>query len=391
MKSKLTSLIVRTIKVFFLFFSWLPMKKRLIVFESFLGKQYSDNPRAIYEYLKKVHPDFRMYWSVDRKYEKNFLNKDIRTCKRLSFKWVYLMARAEFWVTNSRLPLWIPKPKHTTYIQTWHGTPLKKLALDMEEVYMPGTNTTKYKENFVNEVNKWDYLVSPNAYSTKIFRRAFAFKGEIVESGYPRNDYLINSNNDYTVSKIKTAADLPKDKKIILYAPTWRDNQFYSKGSYKFNLQIDLEKMREELQEEYILVLRLHYLISENIDLSRYGNFVYDLSHYGDIKDLYLISDILITDYSSVFFDFANLKRPILFFTYDLEQYRDTLRGFYFDIEKNAPGALVKDTLQIIYEIRKVERNGYNPSKIAREFYNKFCYLEDGNATKRLVEKVFFK
>lgn len=389
MRNRLKKIAKKIIKLSFVFFSIFPVKKRLIVFESFLGKQYSDNPRAIYEYLLKTHPEYKMYWSVDKRFEQNFLNMNIKYCKRLSFRWIYLMARAEYWVANSRLPLWIPKPNHTTYVQTWHGTPLKKLGIDIEKVHMPGTNTIKYKENFVYEANKWDYLVSPNTYSTEIFNRAFAFNGKILETGYPRNDYLINCNNTNQINKVKSENNLPKDKKIILYAPTWRDNQFYKKGSYKFDFHMDLERMKKELNDKYIIVLRLHYLVSENIDLSGYENFIYDFSRYSDIRDLYLISDVLITDYSSVFFDFANLKRPMLFFTYDLEQYRDTLRGFYFDIEKEAPGFIVRDTLQLIDKINEIDRNGYIMNNITREFSDKFCYLEDGNATKRLVKKVF--
>src|SRR5699024_6768720 len=132
------------------------------------------------------------------------------------------------------------------------------------------------------------------------------------------------------------------DKKIILYAPTWRDDDFYSRGNYKFELKLDLEKMQRRLGEEYVVVLRMHYLISSQLDISNFTEFAYDFSDYEDVAELYLVSDILITDYSSVFFDYANLKRPILFFAYDLEKYRDQLRGFYIDIEKELPGPLVK-------------------------------------------------
>src|SRR5690606_16039435 len=145
---------------------------------------------------------------------------------------------SKYWITNSRLPLWIPKSRRTIYVQTWHGTPLKKLGIDIEEVQMAETTTEKYKREFILESSKWDYLISPNAYSTGIFKRAFNFNKTIIESGYPRNDYLINNNNKTEVNKIKQKLGLPKDKKIILYAPTWRDNQFYSKGHYKFNLNL---------------------------------------------------------------------------------------------------------------------------------------------------------
>ncbi|SEP75350.1 CDP-glycerol:poly(glycerophosphate) glycerophosphotransferase [Virgibacillus subterraneus] len=369
----------------------LPVKQNLIMFESFLGKQYSDSPRAIYEYLLQHKPSYEMYWSVDRRQLKFFEDKNVKYVRRFSIKWLFLMARAGYWVSNSRLPLWIPKPKHTKYLQTWHGTPLKRLAADMDEVHMPGTNTIKYKQNFLKESSKWDYLVSPNAYSTEIFKRAFQFDKQMIESGYPRNDFLINSNNSETISKIKKSINLPGDKKVILYAPTWRDNQFYARGKYKFNLELDLERLKQEFEDEYIIVLRLHYLVAENLDLSGFEGFVYDLSHHEDIRELYLISDLLITDYSSVFFDYANLKRPILFYVYDIEDYRDNLRGFYFDFEEKAPGPLVRTTEEAISAIKEIDYNGFKPSETTDAFYKKFCYLEDGHASKRVVEKVFQK
>src|SRR5699024_7089282 len=367
----------------------LPTRKKTIVFESFLGKQYSDNPKALYLYIKKHYPDYTLYWSVDRGKVRDFETKGLQILPRFGLKWIMVMARAEYWVTNSRLPLWIPKPKGTTYVQTWHGTPLKQLAADMNEVHMPGTNTESYKANFLKEARKWDYLISPNAYSTQIFKRAFQFQGSIIESGYPRNDILFRDNDVGTIEKLKVAADLPLDKKVILYAPTWRDNQFHQVGKYKFNLKMDLNMMKEELGDEYIILLRLHYLVADHIDLSPYGNFVYDFSHYEDINDIYLMSDVLITDYSSVFFDYANLKRPMLFYVYDIEEYRDKLRGFYFDFEEKAPGPLVKTTRQLLDELCEMEKTNFHMDEQFQLFYEKFCYLEDGNASKRVVETIF--
>lgn len=363
---------------------------KVIIFESFLGKQFSDNPRAIYEYLLDNYPDYRMYWSVERKSVYKLKEHNIKIVKRFSFKWMYLMNRAKFWVTNSRLPLWIPKPKDTVYIQTWHGTPLKKLAVDIDEVRMPGTSTEKYKENFVMEAKKWDYLISPNEYSTEIFKKAFKFEKEIVESGYPRNDYLINENNENVIERIKIETNLPVDKKVILYAPTWRDNQFYGRGRYKFDLQMDLNLLKEKLSNEYIIVLRLHYLIAENLNLTDYEGFVYDLSFHEDIRELYLVADLLITDYSSVFFDYAILKRPMIFYVYDIEEYRDNLRGFYFNIEKHAPGPLVKNTEELIREIKKLNR-GYIFDEKINAFNKNFSYLEDGQASERVIKCLMAK
>lgn len=366
-----------------------PADRKLVMFESFLGKQYSDNPRAIYEYMKEHYPEFKMVWSADKRYLQVFEEKNIPHIRRFTLKWLFAMARAKYWVTNSRMPLWIPKPKHTVYLQTWHGTPLKRLAGDMEEVHMPGTSTEKYKQNFWKEAGKWDYLVSPNAYSTEIFRRAFNFHKEIIESGYPRNDFLYNSNNAETIQAIKEKHALPLDKKVILYAPTWRDNQFYGKGRYRFDLELDLNQMREALGDEYIIILRMHYLVAENLDLSAYEGFAYDFSKHEDIRKLYLIADLLITDYSSVFFDYANLRRPMIFYVYDIEEYRDKLRGFYFDFEKNAPGPLVKTTDEVINAIKNLDNNGYQLPPVFETFYDRFCYLECGESSRRVVERVF--
>ncbi|WP_347321018.1 CDP-glycerol glycerophosphotransferase family protein [Rossellomorea sp. RS05] len=370
----------------FILFGKLPAKKKQVVFESFLGKQYSCNPRAIYEYMLEHYPEYDMYWSIDPRSAGVFKGKGLKTINRFSIPWLFKMARSKYWVSNSRLPLWIPKPKHTTYLQTWHGTPLKRLAADMDQVLMPGTNTEKYKRNFLNESSRWDYLISPNRYSSEIFARAFGFEKDMIESGYPRNDFLHNANNAETMNSLKERLDLPLDKKVILYAPTWRDNEFYARGKYKFNLKLELDKMQEELGDEYIVLLRMHYLIAENLDITPFAGFAYDVSHHTDISELYLISDLLITDYSSVFFDYANLGRPMIFYVYDIENYRDTLRGFYFDFEAQAPGPLVKTTEDVIRHIQHPD-----PASQANfdAFYQKFCYLEDGEASKRVVEKVF--
>jgi CDP-glycerol glycerophosphotransferase len=148
-------------------------------------------------------------------------------------------------------------------------------------------------------------------------------------------------------------------------------------------------KLKEELGDEYIIVLRMHYLVAENLDLTPYSGFAYDFSNYEDIRELYLISDLLITDYSSVFFDYGNLRRPMIFYVYDIESYRDKLRGFYFDFEKMAPGPLAKTTDEVIDYIRQADAMPLNEQ--FEQFYNMFCYLEDGEASKRVVEEVFLK
>ncbi|TCT19885.1 CDP-glycerol glycerophosphotransferase [Melghiribacillus thermohalophilus] len=384
-RSKTAKIIYKKI---FHIISFLPKKKNVIVFESFHGKQYSDSPRAIYEYMKKYEPSCKLIWSVDRRYTGLFRKLGIPYIIRFTPKWFWTMPRSKYWVNNVRIPNWMPKPKDTVFVQTWHGTPLKRLGLDIEEIKMPGTNTERYKKNFSRQTKKWDYLVSPNDYSSKIFKKAFDYSGNIIETGYPRNDYLYTFTEE-NVRNIKKRLNIPLDKKVILYAPTWRDNHYYSVGRYRFNLSLDLKFMREKLGDDFVVLLRMHYLIAENLDVIEYEGFAYDVSNYLDIKDLYIISDILITDYSSVFFDYANLRRPIIFYVYDLEEYRDQLRGFYFDLQKNAPGPLTTTTREVVEEINKFFNNGFQVDENFNNFYNKFCYLEDGNASKRVVDKFY--
>ncbi|USK72293.1 CDP-glycerol glycerophosphotransferase family protein [Peribacillus asahii] len=383
------SIVKRLYRKVFYWLGRLPANKKIVVFESFQGKQFSDNPRAIYEYLQANHYPYKLYWSVDKKYLHHFQDKNLNCIRRFSMKWLFIMPRTRFWVTNSRMPLWLPKPKNTIYVQTWHGTPLKRLAADMNEVYIPGTTAENYKKNFIREAKNWDYLISPNAYSTEIFRRAFQFDKEVSETGYPRNDFICNYNNKGSIEKLVADYGIPLHKKIILYAPTWRDNQFYAKGKYRFDINLDLDLMKEKLGEDYVILFRLHYLVSENLDLTPYEGFAYDFSNYEDIRELYVMADILITDYSSVFFDYSNLKRPMIFYVYDIDQYRDNLRGFYFDFEQEAPGPLVKTTEEVIQTIKKIEADGFQLSTKFDSFHEKFCYLECGDSTRKVVEKIF--
>lgn len=354
----------------------LPVNSKIIVFESFIGRQYSDNPRAIYEYLKKNHPQYRCYWSVDKKSADKFPS-ELETIKKGTVKWFYIMAKAKYWVANSRIPLWVTKPKKTIYVQTWHGTPLKKLALDMDMSTSTLRNPDVYQEEFRQETKRWDYLISPNSYSSAIFKHCFDFKNEMIESGYPRNDYLINGHTDDNQVRIKEKLGIPKDKKIVLYAPTWRD-------TVKFESHLDVTKMQEALGDEYFLLIRLHYLVTEVTGLDEQKEFVKNVTDYPDINDLYLISDVLVTDYSSTFFDYAVLKRPMIFYCFDLEEYKNVLRGFYFDFEKEAPGPIVTTTAEVIQAI-KASRH----LSVSTDFVARFTQLEDGKATKRVVEKVF--
>ena len=370
-------------------FSKLPIKNKQIVFESFGGKSYSCSPRAIYEELQRVDPSYTCVWAFNDPSSKEIVGNG-KKVKRLSLQYYYYMATSKYWVINARVPKYIKKRDETEYVQTWHGTPLKRLAADMKEVHMPGTSTSTYKKNFYEEAQRWDYLVSPNDYSTEIFKRAFHFDKEVLDVGYPRNDlfYKEEINNPTSIAKLKERIGLPADKKVVLYAPTWRDDEFYGKGEYKFDIKLDLFDMKERLGDEYVVVLRMHYLIADNLNVDGLEGFAYNFSDYDDIAELYLVSDILITDYSSVFFDYANLNRPILFYTYDLDKYRNDLRGFYIDFEKEAPGPVLMTSDEVIQTIEDIDNVYTQYQELVSRFNEKFCHLDDGYASKNIIDRV---
>ena len=178
-----------------------------------------------------------------------------------------------------------------------------------------------------------------------------------------------------------------KKKKIILYAPTYRANQHETGLGYTYKEEVDFDKLRANIGDEYIILFRPHYFVANAFDFEKYAGFVYNVSDVDDVNDLYIISDILITDYSSVFFDYANLKRPIIFYMYDLEHYRDESNGFYFDVEKELPGRIIRTDDSLIEEILRITKEFKYDEKY-KKFNETFNYLDDGKASKRVVEKI---
>jgi CDP-glycerol glycerophosphotransferase len=363
----------------------LPINHRIILFESNMGRNYTGNPKAVYEEMLRL--------GLDKSYRCYFILEDMGTIipgtakkiKRNRFRYFYYFAIAGIWISDTRFPKYIIKRPGTIYIQTWHGTPLKKLALDLDAVYMSGESSLEdYKRNFYNNVQTWDYLISQNNYSTNIFRKAFGFEKEILEIGYPRNDILFRMNNKEDIYKIKESLGLLHDKRVILYAPTWRDNEYYANGIYKFNTGLDFPLLMKELKGDTIWLVKYHYLIKDAIDWSEYKDFIYEFDKDYDISLLYLISDMLVTDYSSVMFDYSILKRPMLFYCYDLCEYKDKLRGFYFDFMKEAPGPVVETTEALIKSIKEYDYEIYRDRYEA--FIGKYNHADDGNASAEVIK-----
>ncbi|WP_369346793.1 CDP-glycerol glycerophosphotransferase family protein [Apilactobacillus ozensis] len=363
-------------------------KKNIIMFESFFGTQYSDNPKAIYEYMKKNHPEYKMYWNVNSEYVDYFKEHNIPYIVRFGYKGIFKQSRAKYWVTNVRRPFrWHPA-KDTTVLQTWHGTPLKTIGADVNIVTMPGNNPAKYHKQVYNDDRRWSKLIAPNMYSNLIMQRAFRKnENQMMLTGYPRNDILSNYT-DADIVRIKNKLGISGDKKVILYAPTWRDDEYVKDSEFTARLHLDLNKIKSHYGKDVLILVRTHYLISNSLDLSDFSDIAMDVSLYEDISELYLVSDVLITDYSSVMFDYSILKRPIIFFAYDLEKYAGDIRGFYFDFVNSAPGKIVKTSDEVISELDNIFKNHWEPDDKYIAFYNKYNKWMDGSATERVVNQL---
>lgn len=370
--------------LYFKFFSKMSVKENWVNCESFFGKSYSDSPKYIYEYLCKNYPGkYKFIWTINDRTKIPFHPVKV---KRFSIRHCYYLARCKYTVFNCRQPEWMRKREGNVFLQTWHGTPLKRLVFDQEEVC--GASPL-YKAQFYRQSRIWDYLVSANHFSTECFRSAFLFDNPILEYGYPRNDILYSERKEELAQDLKRKLGIPAGKKTILYAPTWRDDEYYGRGQYKFQLKLDLPLLRKLLGDDYIVLLRTHYFIADNLDVAGLEDFVVNVSKYDDISELYLISDMLITDYSSVFFDYANLMRPVLFYTYDLDKYRDMLRGFYLDIEKEVPGPLLFTTEEVADAVQNIDQVSEAYKTRYAEFYQRFCSLDDGHASEKIAKEVF--
>lgn len=368
-----------------------PRDKKMILFISFHGRGYSDNPKALHEYLlsSEEYKDYKFVWAING-YRKH--NIEIPRSKVIGYggpKYLYHLARSKYWVCNCKLPGYVVKGKDQVYLQTWHGTPLKRLAFDIE---VP-EDTTFYRSEmsyeemtltYAQDVEKYNYMISPSAFTTEVFQSAFQIERErLIETGYPRNDCLSNWNPE-DIDSLKEQYGIPKDKKVILYAPTWRDNSYTAQG-YTFELEVDFAKWQEVLGDDHVVIFKPHYLIISKFDVNDYEGFVYSIDANADISSLYIISDILITDYSSVFFDYAILKRPIYFYMYDVDSYKDELRGFYIDIYTELPGKVFEEEANMLEEIKE---EVYDYAYL-ETFNNRFNNQEDGNAAKRVLDIMF--
>lgn len=352
-----------------------PVDSHVVVFESYLGNKYACSPKAMFQAmcLDSSYDSYRKVWMFKNPERYKFLEEYPNTyvVKYRSNAYYKYYAQAGCWITNYLLSCGIKKRPGQKYVQAWHGTPLKKIGCDVQRSQLSEAERRRTYEEYKREGAVIDFIPSPSAFYTDKITSAFRLgaQARILQYGYPRNDALFNVTGQLCM-EIKQKLGVLENKKVILYAPTWRDDQHTAGTGYTYALGIDFAQLQEKLGESCVILFRAHYFISNHFDFKKYKGFIYDVSDYDDINDLYIVSDLLVTDYSSVFFDYANLKRPIFFYMYDYEKYKNKLRDFYFDIEE-LPGPVIKESCDISEGIVKLLKDFTYDEKYA-QFNEKF-------------------
>jgi CDP-glycerol glycerophosphotransferase len=350
---------------------------RLIFYNAFNGR-FADSPRAIYEALRAADPSYSHVWR-GRAADASAFPPGVRTVNAGSWPHARELAKARYLVTNVRIT--VPKPRNSTWVQTWHGTPLKRIGFDIVRKL-----SRDERRELTDDAARWDVLLSPNRFSTPIFRAAFGFDGPILETGLPRNDVLSSPDKEALREATRKRLGIDPGQQVVLYAPTWRDG-INEPDSPPF----DVGRVADALGEAGVLLLRFHrlHLNGPVQPVDERDPRVRDVTSYPDIRDLFLAADMLVTDYSSVMFDFAVTGKPMFFYLYDLESYRDELRGFYFDLEAEAPGPILRTEDELIAALRDAERAAADYAAAYERFRDKFCEFDDGHATQRVLESVF--
>lgn len=358
-------------------------RRDLAVFESNVGRAVADSPRAIYEELVARGSELETIWSTRSTYRPG----DVRTRKvepgSPAFHWS--LARARYWVNNQNFGPVVTPARGTTYVQTWHGTPLKRMQYD-------AVSTAGRKPGYLDRVGAktatWSTLLSPSAYATQVFRSAFRYDGPVIEAGYPRNDVLVNDASiQGRLARRRIGVD--PDARVVLYAPTFRDDVKQG-NAFTWDGVLDWDALIGGLSADTIVLVRRHSVVRGSLRIPQdLQDRVRDVSDYADTQDLLCAADVLVTDYSSVMFDFALLDRPIVLFCYDLDHYRDDLRGFYFDLVEEAPGPIALTQEQLREALVGAEADPAADGARRRRFRERFTPLDDGRATQRVVDEVF--
>lgn len=356
-------------------FRILPIQKNKIVFVSYYGRGYSDNPKYIAEQLLADGMKMKYVWVVSGKEQKEFPEQFITT-QMNSVSYIYHMSTAKFWVDNAR-KYYCVKKKGQLYIQTWHGGfGLKRIEKEVEDKLSPA-----YVRMAKRDAKQIDLMISNSKTLSDLYRSAFWYEtGEILECGLPRNDRLFNYT-EQDANKIREKLKLPENVKVCLYAPTFRESR--ALDIYNMDYYLCAKELEKKFGGKWIILLRLHpniFKLSQTIQFDE--KVVFNASFYEDIQELYMISDLAITDYSSIMFDFMLTGKPCLMYASDVAEYKKD-RNFFVPLEE-LPFPLAEDNQQLAENIEKFDLETYSSS--VEKFMKKHKFCETGEASKRVAE-----
>jgi CDP-glycerol glycerophosphotransferase len=347
------------------------------LFETFAGKAAGDNPGALCKELASRDEDVEIVFStMDHSVE---VPEGARRVIRFSREYFELLGRARYLIVNASLPYFFRKREGQLYFQTWHGSPLKRIAHDRPHLDFFNWH---HRRQLLVARDGWDYLLSQSEFCTRSLSSAFRYDGPVMELGYPRNDLMLTDETGDVRRRTRRALGIDDGQLVVLYAPTWRDNLRAGRVFDKV-LYLDPHEVVRRTGNAVVLV-RGHYnsvLAAEDVDPD---NRVIDVTRYPDIADLYVAADALVTDYSSVFFDFVLTDKPMLFLAPDLVQYRDDNRGFYLDYESTVPGPVCLTTADVVHQLQADDEFADRREAFRKEF----APHDDGKAAARVVDAI---
>lgn len=345
--------------------------KKMILFVANIGKNFSGSPYAIYDYIRhnSKYREYRCIWAFNN--PEQFDNESLETVRFDSLKYFITALRAKYWVTDVNIERSLKfKKKNTVYLNTWHGVTLKTIGND-------DVNSGRY------DYSNIDYLCVSGEHDKRVYRTALnAGEKSFLECGMPRNDSLFTTNESDR-EKIRNKLGITQGKKVILYAPTWRDSVNHGE-SFDLHIPADFSYWHEVLGDEYILFFRAHDRTTKLLDI-QFNEFIRDYASYEPLNDLLIACDILITDYSSIVFDYSILKKPFICFGYDYEKYVRE-RGTYFDAEAVYPGGVLRTQEEVLNKILTLDAT--REAAKMDELSKKFMEYSHGNAAKICAERL---
>ncbi|MYW64729.1 CDP-glycerol glycerophosphotransferase [Streptomyces sp. SID8379] len=363
----------------------LPVSRGTVVFESHMGTCYGDSPRAVHEELLARRRGARVVWSYAD--DPTGFPKDAKLVRRWSWRYLWALARAEWWVDNQGFPHALDKPRHTTYLQTWHGSAYKRMGHD--EIRHKTQNAPQ-REQLARAVGRFDKFLVRSEHDVNTLARAYRIPEErLMRIGYPRNDRLVEARGRderegrFPRPALAAALGIPDHRTIVLYAPTFRG----APGGKQAQLLLDVREFAERFGDTHTLLVRAHYMETATLPVTAPGAVV-DVSRHHDVSELLCLADVLVTDYSSIMFDYALLDRPIVHFAPDLDTYAAE-RGSYFDLRARAGGPVV-DTQDALHRtLAGIKESDADWQEARRAFAAEFGRYDDGGAARAVVDALF--